>query len=210
MRPPAPDTPSYRPRGFTLIELAVVLAIIATLLTLGVSALRDVKGNGLSAGVTSVGQLFESARSLAVSRGKQTRVLVSRSSEPDRFLREFAVAVLDIDDEGDEFWRLSGNPVVLPTGIYLDEAASICQVGEVVTDREPGGQQHLYYSFSPVGTSEHPGARVVLAVGVSDPEGPSVFIPNSKQRHGFVVRRLGRITFFRSPEQIDAPTPDQP
>lgn len=65
---------SARQRGFTLLELLLVLGILGMLATLAVPALRSLDGPGFNAQVRQAIGLLNNARRMAVVQGQTTRV----------------------------------------------------------------------------------------------------------------------------------------
>lgn len=61
-------------RGFTLLELLLVLGILGMLATLAVPALRSLDGPGFNAQVRQATGLLNNARRMAVVQGQTTRV----------------------------------------------------------------------------------------------------------------------------------------
>jgi len=61
-------------RGFTLLELLLVLGILGTLATLAVPALRSLDGPGFNAQVRQATGLLNNARRMAIVQGQTTRV----------------------------------------------------------------------------------------------------------------------------------------
>jgi len=64
-------------RGFTLVEVLVVMAIIATLLAVGVESIKKLStSKGVSTAVPLVEGVFDQARQIAKTTGVPTRVVV--------------------------------------------------------------------------------------------------------------------------------------
>jgi prepilin-type N-terminal cleavage/methylation domain-containing protein len=80
---------SIRPRqrpGFTLIELLVVIAVIAILAVAVVPAVKSLFGaNGQKGAVSTVMNLFEQARALAVTSGSATYIVFADESTPENY-----------------------------------------------------------------------------------------------------------------------------
>ena len=79
--------PKQRARGaFTLIELLVVIGIISILLVAVIPAVTSLtKAHGQKAAISNVMNLFEQARSLAVSTGNATYVVFADQATPENY-----------------------------------------------------------------------------------------------------------------------------
>ncbi len=131
-----------RSRGFTLVEILVVLAIIGALLSVGVGAIKNLsKSKGVSTAVPLAQSVFDQARQVAKSSGARTRVVIYADSRADtaetrqnhrnRYLRMMGVATgRDASGEnvasGDTVseWKLVSRPVIIPSGTYFNENLS--------------------------------------------------------------------------------------
>lgn len=120
--------------GFTLIEVLVVIAIIAILLTVGAVGLGNISGKGVTSGVDSAEAIFDEARSLAVAEGVRTAVLVAReldnNSAEDR--RRILVAKEQTNADGSPTspnsatpnWVLTSRGSLLPEKTFYSEQFS--------------------------------------------------------------------------------------
>ena len=111
-------TPQRENKGFTLLELLVVVGLIAVLSFLLISSLG---GGGKSAALQSaqatMASLVTAARAKAMATGQSARVLVcidqNSSAQPARFLRYVALQV-----QINGVWQILAD-VYLPDGVYV-------------------------------------------------------------------------------------------
>lgn len=212
-------------RGFTLVEMLVVIAIIASMLTIGALGMKNLsKARGVSAGLPVAEAVFSEARSLAVGKGTKARVLIHSQNDPDdeyhreRFLSYMTVAYEELDDAGQPTgnWVLSSRGSRLPKGVFFVESLSETDGPSIpeMTITLPGNSSStcFYYEFNSEGLISDPVAsgntvpRFVIRAG-SLPPGADEPIANStakKNLGGFVIWRSGRTSVFRHPDQIDS------
>ncbi|MEP0842423.1 MAG: prepilin-type N-terminal cleavage/methylation domain-containing protein [Phycisphaerae bacterium] len=125
--------PSFLPRGFTLLELAVVGAIIAILAALAIPSLSGLtRGSSETAMLTSLRSLFASAR----ARAAATQRYVAVRFQQDREGRSFAIILDQVSPNDARFpngcpsydpfctyltFVADGNtqPIALPRGVEL-------------------------------------------------------------------------------------------
>lgn len=122
--------PGVLSRGFTLVELIVVVAIIATMLALAGSVLRDSsKGQGLQDAVEALYAAAKEARLEAQSKATWARLVVvsdpADSGRNTRNLRYIAVMVKEpvkigrrVDPDSGE-WRVIPGGRYLPAGFFV-------------------------------------------------------------------------------------------
>ncbi len=215
-------------KGFTLIEILVVMAIIATLLAFGVGSIKNMsKSQGVSSAVPIADAVFEQARQIAKSSGVPTRVVIyadtsgSNEDKRDRHLRMMAVAtgrdaagvaVNKLDDVTQ--WKLVSRPVSLPNNTYFNANLSNQPSTASETAIFPGSttaKSCYVYQFN----SE--GALIDASTSLSITDGqfvvqagkllPGQDLPKEdsgakRDIGGFKIWANGRSALFRSPNQI--------
>lgn len=216
--------------GFTLVELLVVVAIMAAMLSVAAIGIQNIdKGQATVSGLAQTQALMDEARSLAIGRGTRARVCIHNQAGPneeERYLRFMIVAYEEIerDASGQETgrtWKVLNRGVSLPTGVYfhprLSQNASnqVSGLGSFGTGsgiRFPGGQRttrqpnFYYYEFNSEGLcteqgSETPGAAFVLCRGVINPSSPEPRIVGN-DIGGFVTWRNGRTSEIRDTSNL--------
>lgn len=124
--------PHHRPvrhhaAAFTLIELLVVISLITVLMTVGSFGLKNYsKASGVGAAVPIAQGIFAQARSLAIEKGTDTRVLVHDDNGTDNLNRERRLRYLVVqywDTKGtevttDDEWVTASRGVKLPDGVF--------------------------------------------------------------------------------------------
>lgn len=216
-----------RTKGFTLLEILVVMTIIATLLALGVGAIKSIsKSKGVSTAVPLADAIFDQARQVAKSSGYPTRVVIYADTTGDsedkreRYLRVMGVAT-GRDAAGVEVnditlvtqWRLVSRPISLPSNTFFNANLSNQPATATETAIFAGSvtPKNCYvYQFNSegalidsTGTPITDGQFVVqagkLLPGQDTPREAS---NATRDIGGFRIWANGRMAMFRSPNQI--------
>lgn len=197
-----------------------MIVIMSILMTAGAIGLSGMGGKGVSSGVASVESLFDEARAIAVGQRTNARVLVAKdlTSVPEENLRRVVVAREALKPDGSidtNNWELVSRPLTLPDQVYFSQEFSLKDhdsgAGEPdvmsLQGKASTAGDYYYYEFNSEGICTTPGASFVLGTGTrplnaSSDERPRVTAAGKRDFGGFVVWRNGRISSFRSPEQI--------
>jgi prepilin-type N-terminal cleavage/methylation domain-containing protein len=207
-------------RGFSLIELLIVILIISLLLSVGAVGVRGaLGGKGIGSAVSTAEALFDEARSTAVGKGTTARVLIDvrDSQDTSGYLRRIVVAYKKLDKDGNptDTWELSSRATVLPEKVFFskvyskkDQKTGSGEIEEVTlsTGKSNFDGRYLSYEFNSEGICTTPGASFVLGSGIR-PAGqdPRVTAEGKRDFGGFVVWRKGATSILRGPEQIGIP-----
>ncbi len=211
--------------GFSLVEMLVVIAIMSILMTAGAIGLNSLNGKGVTAGVSTAEAVFAEARTLAVSRGVNVRVLIAKdlTNNPQENLRRMLIVSERLDDTGRPIkgnWEINNRGVLLPDKVFFsqdysrkdvsDGTGGVGSIEEVpsLPDVKPAFLgSYFYYEFNSEGICVTPSTSFVIASGIRSPSTPTakprVSVSSGlKDFGGFVVWRNGSTSIYRSPDQI--------
>ncbi len=199
------------------MELLVTMMVIMVISGLVLTAVGGNDGtNDLNSAISRADGVFSLARSAAISRQTQVRVLVCNDpGNTEHFLRFLTIYYFD---SGAGKWLPFMEGEFLPRGIFVD-------VASIQSGTEPRAlmlpSQNIYdldaidmpenligntsgnwlvYEFHANGTARFPMSRFV--VGRSIQAQPFNVIPNKFMRAGFVLFRSGKVVHFQSPEHL--------
>ena len=223
----------FHAAAFSLLELLVVISIIAVLMTIGSYGIKNFsKASGVSAAIPIAQGVFSQARSLAIEKGTDTRVLIQTDNDAvsmlnrERNLRYMLVQYLDTKETEvttDDEWLAASKGVYLPEGVYysidlsnLSNAPNVT----VVTTSMPGLASDIVgcrtYEFNSQGIITSPPPtngtaygndvpRFVVRAGNLPPGRLKAIAASGageSNASGFVIWKNGRTAVFRHPDQI--------
>ncbi len=212
-----------RLRGFTLVELLVVVAIMSLMLTFAANLLKGTDTTkGLQSGVDLLNSTITEAREIAKGRATWTRVVIP--VEPDnkslksRHLRFAAVMAwessdpmnLDLKPMGnDTEWKMQSKGVEFPDGVYFSPELSqvldnegISDGGKPISSRKveaqiSGGKvtDCYYLEFDRLGRLTWPRGltKVVMMVGARRQDGS--ILPAPRDEAGRPQQASGLMVF---------------
>ncbi|YCM44735.1 prepilin-type N-terminal cleavage/methylation domain-containing protein [Verrucomicrobiaceae bacterium 227] len=219
--------PQQAKKGFTLVELLLVMTIIAVLLSVASVGINNIgKGQGLTAGLSLGEGMLTQARNLAINQNTTARVIIHSDmndgipEERERYRRMMMVVYKDTDTEtGEEEsgndWIRVGQPVLLPSKVYFSPELSFADMrngGLLPTDRhqlssQPSDtHQCVYYEFNGQGICSTPGAGFVLENGPRPMNRERPIMGAAKSVGGFVVMRNGSTSMIRDINRIAVQT----
>lgn len=207
----------HHPRGFSLVELLVVIVIMTILMTMGAMGIRNLTGGkGTSTALANTEAVFAEARATAIGRGTSARVLVDYRDINDQsnYLRRIVIAAQDIDPVTGlpiATWSLASRGYTLPDGTFFSLNLSK-RSGNGVAAMQPEMQtfakvsdagQYVVYEFNSQGLCTTPGATFVIGAGAR-PKGSAPLINGAAKRDfaGFAIWGNGETSTFRNPAQI--------
>jgi prepilin-type N-terminal cleavage/methylation domain-containing protein len=106
--------------GFTLIELLVVIGLIAVLAGgIGLALGKSNRGTSLQSAQATLSSALSGARAQSALTQSNAAIFVNADPTSDNFLREFRIAIDTDPSSTTENWQVRGDPILLPSGIYL-------------------------------------------------------------------------------------------
>ena len=222
----------FHAAAYSLLELLVVISIIAVLMTIGSYGIKNFsKASGVSAAIPIAQGVFSQARSLAIEKGTDTRVMMHADNRSDNLNRERNLRYMVVQyfgdpnntpsDPSDDEWVTASKGVKLPEGVYyslsLSNRSTAPNPGQSSTVLPGGAVQNCrVYEFNSQGIITSPPPtngtaygndvpRFVIRAG-SLPPGTAEPIPaggaGERNVGGFVIWKNGRTAVFRHPDQV--------
>jgi len=209
--------PAARRRGFSLVELLVVIVIMTILMTMGAMGIKNLSGGkGTSTAIANAEAVFAEARATASSRGLPVRVLIDARdiNDTSNYLRRIVVAVQDVNPTTGlplPTWSLVSRGYTLPDGVFFSMTFSkqdgvggaMVQPQNQPLSKVTDSGQYVVYEFNSQGLAVNPGASFIIGAG-SRPRGQAPMVNgNAKQDFaGFALWGNGETSSFRDPRQI--------
>lgn len=215
-------------RGFTLVELIVVIAIISTLLAVSVGTIKNVAGSqGVNTGVSLADGMFTYARNVAKANGGARVIIYADSSgdnkdQRERFLRFMAVAAPETnetDPEEIEWVPVSGG-VILPSDTYFNVNLSEgAEQDSVIFPGERTEKECYYYQFNSEGafvledgTVPADGTQTLFIIQAGKLV-PGDTVPREMPKRkrdvgGLQIWSTGKTSIFRSIDQLQSADPE--
>lgn len=204
-------------RGFSLVELLVVIVIMTILMTMGAMGIRNLTGGkGTSTALANTEAVFAEARATAIGRGAPARVLIDARdiNDQNNYLRRIVIAAQDIDPATGlprTSWSLISRGYTLPDGVFYSMdlsrssgtgGASMQSQAMALTKATDSGN-YIVYEFNSQGLCTTPGATFVIGSGAR-PKGSAPIVNGAAKRDfaGFAIWGNGETSAFRNPAQI--------
>jgi prepilin-type N-terminal cleavage/methylation domain-containing protein len=203
-------------KGFSLVELLIVIVIMTALMTMGAMGIKNLTGGkGSSTAIANAEAIFSEARQIAIGRGTNTRVLIDARdiNEQNSYLRRMVIAAQNTDANGNptESWSMVSRGYTLPEGTFYSRTLSKENAtgGDGTTDKpysfskQDDTGNYIAYEFNSQGLSVNPGATFILGAGAR-PKGQEPLVTGSAKRdfQGFTIWSNGETSMFRDPNQI--------
>ncbi|MFM2170815.1 MAG: hypothetical protein RI957_1044 [Verrucomicrobiota bacterium] len=216
-----PHFPSSRTihahRGFSLVELLVVIVIMTILMTMGAMGIRNLSGGkGTSTALANTEAVFAEARSTAIGRGAPARVLIDMRdiNDQNNYLRRIVIAAQDIDPATGlprDSWSLVSRGYTMPDGVFYSKDLSrtagtggtSMQPQAIALTKVTDSGSYVVYEFNSQGLCTTPGATFVIGSGAR-PKGSAPIVNGAAKRDfaGFAIWGNGETSTFRNPAQI--------
>lgn len=208
----------HHPRGFSLVELLVVIVIMTILMTMGAMGIRNLTGGkGTSTALANTEAVFAEARATAIGRGAAARVLIDARDINDQsnYLRRMVIAAQDLDPVTGlpvpNQWSLVSRGYTLPDGTFYSQTLSkrdgtggvTMQAQMQALSKAADSGQYVVYEFNSQGLCTTPGSTFIIGSGAR-PRGSAPIVNGAAKRDfaGFAIWGNGETSTFRNPAQI--------
>lgn len=204
-------------RGFSLVELLVVIMIMTILMTMGAMGIKNLSGGkGISTAIANAEAVFAEARATAASRGVPVRVLIDARdiNDTSNYLRRIVVAVQDVNPNTGlplATWSLVSRGYTLPDGVFYSMTLStrdgvggtVMQAQNQPLSKVTDVGEYVVYEFNSQGLAVNPGATFVIGSG-SRQRGQAPMVTGNAKRDfaGFALWGNGETSSFRDPRQM--------
>lgn len=181
-------------RAFSLIELLMVLAVIAVLVGVGVTAFGGGGGRGVQGAAVVASSVFNLARTEAILQGTDTLVIIDITPNSANCLRRMSVILDGTSNKQIASWTS------LPANACFNPSLSNPAVSATTFTAIPG--TYASYRFKSNGQSDNPAGAAKFIVSQGSVVGGTLRETGTNRRYGFLVHRMGKLTFFSDPSQI--------
>lgn len=204
-------------KGFSLVELLVVIVIMTILMTMGAMGIRNLTGGkGTSTAVANAEAVFAEARAIAIGKGTATRVLVDMKDINDQsnYLRRVVIAAQDVDATTGlpkTTWSMASRGYTIPEGTFFSaiyssksgNGSTPVETTSLTFTKSSDSGKYAVYEFNSQGICTTPGATFVIGSGTR-PKGQAPLVTGSAKRDfgGFAIWGNGETSTFRNPSQI--------
>lgn len=177
-----------------MIELLVVVAIIAVLAGAATVSMGVVGSRGPQSAAVVASSVFNLARTEAIMRGTDTLVIIDTTPTSANYLRRMSV-VLDGTNN-----KLIASWTTLPATACFNQSLSTPAVSSTTFSTLPGN--YAVYSFKSNGQSYHPAGTAKFVVSQGSVMGGNFQESGTSKRYGFLIHKMGKLTFFNDPSEI--------
>jgi prepilin-type N-terminal cleavage/methylation domain-containing protein len=157
-------------RGYSLVELLAVIAILSALAGLTMGSLSPVKANALTAGGNKIADLLASARQNSISRHSFTAVVI-KSFGDARYSAHCLFELSRNDDGNFASWKILAPWRPLPDGIRFDNSESATNFLATANSRTGAAGQNLPNAVLFRGTSVDLASSSDVRVQIFQPDG---------------------------------------